>query len=168
MFALWRDACLLQFGTPALRESAAHRITKWKQQAIDVLGRAAQRDSNATVRRAAISTLGNISDPRSVNYLASSLQTDPDDLARQWAAGSLARVGDPAAIPYLLASLPPGGDVETDDIGLACAEALASFNDLRAAEPLARALIYKTGKWKTFELRAIGAARCLARLLYPR
>lgn len=167
MFALWRDACLLRFGTPGLRESAAGRIAKWNRQAVDVLGRASRRDSSAAVRRATIFSLGRLSDPRSVDYLAWALQNDSDDQARQWAAESLARVGDPAAIPYFLAFLPPDDAAEIDDVGLACAKGLASFKDLRAAGPLAKGMIYKKGRWETFELRAIDAATSLAHLLYP-
>ena len=63
------------------------------------------RDENATVRLAAVNSLGSLGDPRAIAALAKALREDRDARVREAAARALGEIDDKRAVPALLEAL---------------------------------------------------------------
>lgn len=62
-------------------------------------------DASATVRLAAVQSLGTLQDPRAIAALGKVLKEDSDSRVRQAAAHALGEIDDPRAVPHLLDAL---------------------------------------------------------------
>ena len=62
-------------------------------------------DANASVRLAAVQSLGSLEDPRAIAALAKALKEDSDPRVREAAASALADIDDARAVPHLVEAL---------------------------------------------------------------
>ncbi len=94
-------------------------------------------DEDMEVRRAAVTSLGNLQDTTAVRALMRALRQDSDPEVRQAAAWSLGEIEDPRAIPAL------GEALRQDDVAavrMTAAHALGEIEDPRGVEPLGAAI----------------------------
>lgn len=94
-------------------------------------------DEDIEVRRAAVTSLGNLQDTTAVRALMRALRQDSDPEVRQAAAWSLGEIEDPRAIPAL------GEALRQDDVAqvrMMAAHALGQIEDPRGVEPLGAAI----------------------------
>ena len=91
------------------------------------------KDEDATVRLAAVQSLGNLSDPRAVDALVVALKSDTDARVREAAAEALGEIDSPRAVPGLIAAL---GSEKVGAVRAKIAWALGEIDDKRAVEAL--------------------------------
>jgi HEAT repeat protein/beta-lactamase regulating signal transducer with metallopeptidase domain len=91
------------------------------------------KDEDATVRLAAVQSLGNLSDPRAVDALLVALKSDTDARVREAAAEALGEIDSPRAVPGLIAAL---GSEKVGAVRAKIAWALGEIDDKRAVEAL--------------------------------
>jgi len=90
---------LIQGGTPTSTEQGS-QASGAVAVLIETLG-----DANASVRIAAINSLGALEDPRAIAALAKALREDSDARVREAAAWALGEIDDSRAVPHLVEAL---------------------------------------------------------------
>jgi len=121
-------------------------------------------DENATVRLAAVQSLGNLSDPRAVDALVQALKTDTDPQVREAAAEALGEIDSPRAVPGLIAAL---GSEKVGAVRAKIAWALGEIDDKRAVEALGAVVrdpdaeVRRQAVWALGELEAATAVPML-------
>ncbi len=95
------------------------------------------KDENASVRLAAVQSLGSLSDPRAVDALVQALRTDSDARVREAAAAALGEIDSPRAVPGLIAAL---ASERVTAVRAKIAWALGEIDDTRAVEALGAAV----------------------------
>ena len=95
------------------------------------------KDENATVRLAAVQSLGSLEDPRAVDALVQALRTDTDARVREAAAEALGEIDSPRAVAGLIAAL---GSEKVTAVRAKIAWALGEIDDARAVEALGAAV----------------------------
>ena len=95
------------------------------------------KDESATVRLAAVQSLGSLQDPRAVDALVQALRTDTDARVREAAAEALGEIDSPRAVAGLVAAL---GSEKVAAVRAKIAWALGEIDDARAVEALGAAV----------------------------
>ena len=120
----------LQDAPPTDRQAPA--VTQKRDTAVPAL-LSVLKDEDATVRLAAVESLGNLSDPRAVDALLVALKGDTDARVREAAAEALGEIDSPRAVPGLIAAL---GSEKVGAVRAKIAWALGEIDDKRAVEAL--------------------------------
>jgi len=114
------------------QERQAPAVTQKRDTAVPAL-LSVLKDEDATVRLAAVESLGNLSDPRAVDALVQALKSDTDARVREAAAEALGDIDSPRAVPGLIAAL---GSEKVSAVRAKIAGALGEIKDKRAVEAL--------------------------------
>ena len=135
------SAALASVAEPAPQSTAAAEpqapaTTQKRDTAVPAL-LSVLKDESATVRLAAVESLGNLADPRAVDALVQALRTDPDARVREAAADALGNIDSPRAVPGLIAAL---GSEKVAAVRAKIAWALGEIDDARAVEALGGAV----------------------------
>jgi HEAT repeat protein/beta-lactamase regulating signal transducer with metallopeptidase domain len=125
-------------------------------------------DADVEVRRAAVSALGSLEDPRAIEALMQALRSDEDAEVRKAAAWALGQLEDRKAVPALTTALRQDGDIEVRKMS---AWALGQIEDEGAVEALGAALgdqsaeVRSTSVWALGQIEAPASVRFLVPLL---
>lgn len=125
-------------------------------------------DADVEVRRAAVSSLGSLEDPRAIEALMQALRSDEDAEVRKAAAWALGQLEDERAVPALTTALRQDSEVEVRKMS---AWALGQIEDEGAVEALGAALgdsdaeVRSTSVWALGQIEAPASVRFLVPLL---
>ena len=125
-------------------------------------------DTDVEVRRAAISALGELEDPRAIEALMQALRSDEDAEVRKTAAWALGQLEDERAVAALTTALRQDSEVEVRKMS---AWALGQIEDEAAVEALGAALgdrsaeVRSTSVWALGQIEAPASVRFLIPLL---